>query len=60
MSYEEKFSELLKIVDKLENSKPELQESIELYKKGMCLSAECKKMLNDAKLTVMEYSADEK
>jgi len=47
--FEHNFAELNSIVSKLENGNITLAESIELYEKGMKLSAACMKILNDAK-----------
>ena len=49
ISFEKSLSELEKIVAKLENGNCGLDESIELYSKGLKLSAECKKQLDGAK-----------
>ena len=48
-TFEENILELEQIVNKLENGNCGLDESIELYSKGLKLSAECKKQLNGAK-----------
>ena len=48
-SFEENIMELEQIVSKLENGNCGLDESIELYSKGLKLSAECKKQLDVAK-----------
>lgn len=48
-SFEENIAELEQIVSKLENGNCGLDESIELYSKGLKLSAECKKQLDVAK-----------
>jgi exodeoxyribonuclease VII small subunit len=48
-SFEENITELEQIVSKLENGNCGLDESIELYSKGLKLSAECKKQLDVAK-----------
>lgn len=48
-SFEENIKELEAIVQKLESGNCGLDESIELYSKGLKLSCECKKQLDDAK-----------
>ncbi len=52
ISFEKSLEELENIVKKLELGECTLEESIELYKKGATLSAECNKMLEKAKLTI--------
>ena len=47
--FEKKFNELNNIVSQLENGNTGLDESISLYEKGMKLSAECMKILSEAK-----------
>lgn len=51
-SFEKKIDELNDIVERLENGNASLEESISLYEKGMKLSAECMKILNEAKQKV--------
>ncbi len=48
-TFEENLNELEQIVSKLENGNCGLDESIELYSKGLKLSADCKKQLEGAK-----------
>ncbi len=48
-SFEENILELEKIVSKLESGSCSLDESIELYTKGLQLSNACKKQLDGAK-----------
>ncbi len=47
--FEENILELEKIVAKLESGTCSLDESIELYTKGLKLSNDCKKQLDNAK-----------
>ncbi|MDE7192313.1 MAG: exodeoxyribonuclease VII small subunit [Clostridia bacterium] len=49
MKFEESMKELDDIVDKLESGKLSLDESVELYSKGMKLCLECADKLNDVK-----------
>ena len=55
---EKRFDELLQglqdIVNSLESGKLSLEESVELYQKGMALSLECKKRLEQAKEVVVK------
>ena len=49
MKFEESIKELDAIVDKLENGKMSLDESVDLYSKGMKLCLECADKLNEVK-----------
>lgn len=51
-TFESSLSQLEEIVKKLESGENTLEESIELYKKGATLCAECSKLLENAKLTI--------
>ncbi len=48
MSYEKKAEELQEIINQLEEGK-NFEESIDLFKKGVELSGECVKLLNEGK-----------
>lgn len=52
-SFEELLKELQEVVNQLEGGKLSLEDSVEVYKKGMSLSLECKKRLDDAKAAVV-------
>ncbi len=52
MTFEENISALSEITKKLEEGTLSLEESVELYKKGLTLSAECSKQLESAKLKI--------
>ncbi len=58
MNFEDKMARLNEIVKLLENDKLPLKESLDLYKEGAELSADCKKMLEDARLTVITMNGD--
>ena len=49
MKFEESIKELNNIVDKLESGKLSLDESVELYSKGMKLCLECADKLSEVK-----------
>lgn len=55
MSFEEAVTELEQILEKLEDNELTLEESVELYQKGMELSVLCKKKLDEAeqKITIL-------
>lgn len=57
ITFEDNLKELEKIIKKLEGSDCSLDESIELFEKGMKLSAECKRVLDDAEKRIAELSA---
>ena len=48
MKFEDKITELEQIVSKLEDGSLSLDESIELFEKGIKLSKDCQKILDDA------------
>jgi len=52
MSFEEKLLELEKIVEKLENGKLPLDESLLTFEKGINLVKECNNMLKNAHMKV--------
>lgn len=52
--FEELLQELQEIVTSLESGRLSLEESVELYQKGMALSLECKKRLELAKEVVVK------
>jgi exodeoxyribonuclease VII small subunit len=56
LNFEEKLKELEKILERLEGNDCSLEESIELFEKGMRLSADCKKVLDDAEKRIAEFS----
>lgn len=57
ITFEDNLKELETIIKKLEGSECSLEESIELFEKGMKLSAECKRVLDDAEKRIAELSA---
>lgn len=52
--FEELLKELQEIVSSLESGKLSLEESVNYYKKGMELSLECQKRLDDAKKVIVK------
>ncbi len=52
ISFEKSLQQLEDIVKKLESGECSLEESLELYKNGAQLCAECSKLLENAKLTI--------
>ncbi len=59
MTFEENLSTLSEITKKLETGSLTLEESVELYKKGLTLSAECTKQLENAKLQINVHPEEE-
>lgn len=59
MTFEENLSALSEITKKLEEGTLTLDESVELYQKGLTLSAECTKQLQNAKLRIKENPEEE-
>lgn len=60
ISFEELLSELDMAVTKLESKDLSLEEAIETYKKGLELSNECKKKLENAKSVVVTKMEENK
>ncbi|MEB7720898.1 exodeoxyribonuclease VII small subunit [Staphylococcus equorum] len=58
-SFEEMIKELEGIVQKLDNENVSLEESLNLYQRGMKLSATCDETLKDAEKKVNELMTDE-
>lgn len=58
-SFEEMMSELENIVQKLDNETVSLEESLELYQRGMKLSASCEDTLKNAEKKVNEMIKNE-
>lgn len=54
MTFEQLLNELNKVVESLESGKLSLEESVEVYQKGMALSIECKKRLDAAKEVIVK------
>lgn len=59
ITFEESLKQLEEIVKMLESGENSLEESIELYKKGASLCADCSKLLENAKLTIKTISDSE-
>ena len=57
MKFEQSMQKLAEITAQLESGGLELDEAVKLYGKGAKLAESCKKELEQAKLTVSEYTA---
>lgn len=58
MTFEQKLDKLGEIVSRLSNERPSLDEALDLYKEGIALCTECKKELEQAKLTVKNMDGE--
>jgi len=59
MTFEEKMTRLNEIVAMLEKDGLPLDKSLDLYREGVDLSVDCKKMLENAKLTVRTMNGED-
>jgi exodeoxyribonuclease VII small subunit len=59
MKYEEAFQELKDLVEKMESSELELEESLTLFERGQALAAKCSQLLEKAELRLRQLSSDE-
>ena len=59
MTFVELLKELNSVVELLESGKLSLEESVEVYQKGMALSIECKKRLDAAKEVIVKKVTSE-
>lgn len=57
-TFEQLLKELQEIVNNLESGNLSLEESVEAYQKGMTISLECKKKLDQAKEVVVKKVTD--
>lgn len=58
MTFEEKMTRLNEIVAMLEKDGLPLDKSLDFYREGIDLSVDCKKMLENAKLTVRTVNGE--
>ena len=59
MSFEENMNKLSEIVAELEKGDISLEKAVELYGKGVKLSAQCKKQLQKAQLKITDENSAE-
>ena len=58
MKFEEAMNQLEETVKKLENGETTLEESMELFEKGVSLSRTCQKLLSEAQLKVTKLISE--
>lgn len=56
LTYEQAYSKLEEILNKLETNNTSLDESLELYEEGIKLYARCNKLLDNAKLKISKFN----
>lgn len=56
MKFEESLKELEETVKKLENGETSLEEAMELFEKGVALTKNCRKLLDEAQLKVKKVT----
>ncbi len=57
LSYEQNLTELQRVVELLERGALTLEDSLELYEKGMALSARCEEQLAEAEARIITLGA---
>jgi exodeoxyribonuclease VII small subunit len=58
LTFEQAFTQLEEIVERLESAELSLDESLALFEKGQALAAVCAKLLDSAELKVKQLAAD--
>ena len=58
MSFEEAFTELERIVGRLEDGQLTLEESLELFERGQKLAASCSQKLDEAELKIEQIAPE--
>ncbi len=56
LTYEQAYSKLEEILNKLETNNASLDESLELYEEGIKLYATCNKLLDKAKFKISKFN----
>jgi len=57
ITFEQAFTQLEEIVERLESAELSLDESLSLFEKGQALAAQCARLLESAELKVKQLSA---
>ncbi len=58
MKFEEALKQLEETVKKLESGETTLEEAMELFEKGVALTKDCRKMLDEAQLRVKKVTEE--
>lgn len=58
-NFEKTMAELEQVVDELENGQPDLDKALSLFEKGIKLTKECQKILDQAEQKVTKLIQDE-
>lgn len=58
-TFEKQMAELEQVVDELENGQPDLERALSLFEKGIQLTKECQKFLDQAEQKVTKLIQDE-
>lgn len=58
LSYEEAYTELVKLVEALESDEHPLDETMILFERGQALSQRCSALLDNAELKILKLSGD--
>ena len=59
LTYEQAYSKLEEILNKLETNNASLDESLKLYEEGIKLYATCNKLLDKAKFMISKFNEDQ-
>lgn len=59
LTYEQAFSELVAVVDDLENQEHSLEGALDLFERGQALAAHCASLLDKAELKVQRVSGED-
>lgn len=57
LTYEQAYTKLEEILEKLESKGASLDQSLELYEEGISLYKHCNKLLEDAQLKISKFNA---
>ena len=59
LSYEDAMRELEEIIDRLETAQSSLQDSLDLFERGLSLALHCAALLDQAELRVRQVAPEE-
>lgn len=58
LSFEQAYTELQAVIEKLESGELSLDDSVTLYERGRHLSLRCQKLLDNAELRIQQVNQD--